>query len=110
MKNLSLLICLLWSSSLWAASDVIEINKVYVTTDGRFAVQAKTIPSEADAEGNCHSTNEGWARVWFGFEVNEKSQSLVATILSAHARGSKIKIESSGCYGDWHKIAAVYTD
>ena len=92
-----------------AAEDIIEINQVFVTADGRFAVQAKSIPAKADAEGNCHSSNADWARYWFGFSINEQSEALVATILSAKARGISVKVVSSGCTGDWHKITAVYS-
>ena len=98
-----------FSGMVFAAEDRVEINRVFATTDGRFAVQATSIPTSADTEGNCHSGNADWARYWFGFVVNEQSQSIVATLLSAKARGVSVKLVSSGCLGDWHHIQAVYS-
>lgn len=109
MKFLSLLIiCLTTCLQAFAASDRITINQVFTTADGRFAVQATGIPPNANQEQSCHT--EEWAKRWFGFKVDENSQSLVATLLSAKARGVSVTIGSSGCEGAWHKITSIYSD
>jgi len=100
------LIC--FSGKVFSAEDSFKIVRVFVTTDGRFAIEAPSAPVNANAERSCHPQNETWAKSWFGFEVNEKYQALVGALLAAQARDATLKVVTDGCLGNWHKITSVY--
>jgi len=107
MKYLFVFLILL-SCDVFSAEDNFKISRVFVTTDGRFAIEAPSVPPNANAENSCHPQNEGWAKSWFGFKVTESSQALVATLLAAQARDTTLKVVTEGCLGNWHRITSVY--
>lgn len=89
-----------------AASDAIEIERIFATTDGRFAIRAKNLPPNINAEQSCSS--ESWTQYWYGFRVDDNSRSVVSAILSAQARNESVQVVATGCEGNWHKILHVY--
>jgi hypothetical protein len=95
------------SVSAFSAEDTININHVFVATDGRFAIQAVQKPANINLQQSCEQAE--WAKYWYGFQVNDKTSHVVATILSAKARNKSIIITADGCEGPWHKLTNVYS-
>ena len=86
--------------------DVIEIQQVYVSSTGEFAIEATAIIANASADRDCAS-GATWAKSWAGFG-STASDRMVSVILSAHAQNKRINISTNGCEGAWHKIVNVY--
>ena len=97
-----------FASTSYAAvtGDVVEIQQVYATSAGEFAIEATAIIGNASADRDCAS-GATWAKSWAGFG-STASDRIVSVILSAHAQGKKIHISTNGCEGAWHRIVNVY--
>ena len=85
--------------------DIININQIYVTEDGLFAIEASNPISNASADRDC-AVGKEWAKSWAGID-QDASPRMVSVILSAHAQKKTIKIRTNGCQGAWHKITSV---
>lgn len=94
MRVISIAVFMLFSSTSFAAIDVVRIAEVFSTTDGRSAFMPVDVPTAAVAENGCTTATH-----WMGFVVNDNSKSIVGIILAAHALGTEVQVNSSGCLG-----------
>lgn len=108
MKYLVLLMAISINSFAAPADDNININQVFVTSDGSFAVKGAVIIPKANALRVCGG-GQNWAKYWAGVGPNSDDR-IVSVILSAHAQKKSISIRTDGCHGDWHKITSVYVN